>query len=138
MATIAQIRGGLKTRLETIDGLRVFDYRPGQIPAPAAIVARQTTSYDVTLDGLEDHVFAVTVYVQVGNDRTAQDSIDEYLSPAGAKSVVAAIHGDPTLGSVVDYARVTQAVDNGLVPYGASDGEVPSYLAATFTVEIGD
>lgn len=132
MATVKQIRAGLKTRLETISGLRVFDYRPGSISPPTAVAARQTTSYDVTLDGLEDHVFAVTVYVQVGDDRTAQDSIDDYLSPTGTKSVVAAIHGDDTLGGVVDYARVTQAVDNGLVNYGGTD-----YLAATFTVEVG-
>src|SRR5262245_11177206 len=135
MATVAAIRTGLKARLETT-GIRAVDYRPGSINPPVAIVARQTTLYDLTFDGADDNTFIITVYVQHGDERAAQDSLDAYLVPSGATSVAAAIHGDPTLGGVVDFTRVVSAVDNGLVTYGASDQ--PMYLAATFLVEVGD
>jgi len=135
MATIAQIRAGLKTRLETITGLQVYDYRPGTISPPTAIVARQSTQYDRTFDGADDHTMAITVFVQFGSDRSAEDNLDAYLNESGASSIVAVIHADSTLGGVVDYSRVTQVVDNGLTPYGGGETQ---YLAATFTVEIGD
>lgn len=133
MATIAQIRAGLKTRLETITGLQVYDYRPGTISPPTAIVARQSTQYDVTFDGADDHTMGVQVYVAFSNDRAAEDNLDAYLNESGTTSVVAAIHADSTLGGVVDFCRVSQVVDNGLVTIGGVD-----YLGATFTVEIGD
>src|SRR5262245_52959320 len=113
MATVAAIRAGLKARVGTIASLtgRVFDYRPGSLNPPTAIVTRQTTLFDVTLDGADDSIFAITVYVQFGDDRVAEDNLGAYLDPTGASSVVAAIHGDPTLGGVVDYARVVSVTD---------------------------
>jgi hypothetical protein len=135
MATIAAIRAGLKTRLETIVGLRVVDYRPGSLNPPMAVVVRQSTTFDVSFDGADDNTMAIIVYVQFGDDRVAEDNLDAYLDPSGASSIVAAVHADPTLGGVVDYSRVVDVVDNGLVAYGNTDLQ---YLAATFTVEIGD
>lgn len=135
MATIAQIRAGLKTRLETITGLQVFDYRPGTISPPTAIVARQNTQYNRTFDGADDKLMAITVYVQFGNDRSAEDNLDAFLDDSGSSSIVAAVHADQTLGGIVQYTNVASVSDNGLVPYGASEAQ---YLAATFTVEIGD
>lgn len=135
MATLAAIRAGLKTRLETISGLQAVDYRPGSLNPPVAVVARQETRFDTTFDGADDHTMAITVYVQFGDDRVAEDNLDVYLDPSGSSSIVTAIHADPTLGGVVDYSRVVNVVDNGLVAYGNSDLQ---YLAATFTVEIGD
>jgi hypothetical protein len=136
VATIAAIRAALKTRLETIVGLRVLDYRPGSINSPQAIVARQSTTYGVSFDGADDHTMAITVYVQFGTDRAAEDNLDAYLNATGASSIVAAIQADPTLGGVVDFTRISNVVDNGLVNYPTGTDTV--YLAATFTVEVGD
>jgi hypothetical protein len=133
MATIAQIRDGLATRLETIDGLRAHRTRPGQINPPCAVVSRRQTRFDQTFDGADDFTFAVTVFVQFGNDRTAQEALDAYLNPSGASSVVAAIHGDPTLGGVVDYARVVSAEQDGLETYAEVE-----YLAVDFVIEVGE
>lgn len=133
MATVAAIRAGLKTAVETVTGLRALDYRPGSISPPVAIVALRETRYDVTLDGADDTTMAVTVYVQFGTDRTSEEDLNGYMDPAGATSIVAAIHADPTLGGVVDFARVVSVADNGLIEYGGA-----FYLAATFVVEVGD
>jgi hypothetical protein len=132
VATVAAIRAGLKARVETT-GLRTLDYRPGSISPPTAIVARRETRYDVSFDGADDSTFVVTVFVSSDDPRAAQDNIDAYLNPAGSTSIAAAIHGDPTLGSVVDYSRVVAATDDGLVEYGGVQ-----YQAATFLIEVGD
>ena len=133
MATVAAIRTALKTAVETVTGLRALDYRPGSISPPVAIVALRETRYDVTLDGADDTTMAVTVYVEFGTDRTSEADLNGYMDPAGATSVAAAIHTDPTLGGVVDFVRVGSVTDLGLVEYGGAP-----YLAAVFLVEIGD
>jgi hypothetical protein len=54
-----------------------------------------------------------TVFVIVGRylDRTAHASLDDYLSYSGAKSVRAAIEGDPTLGGVCSTLIVRSGAD---------------------------
>jgi hypothetical protein len=133
VATIAEIRDGLADRLETISGLRVHDTWPGQISPPVAIVANGETRYDVTLDGVDDSTFTITVFVQFANDRVAQDALDAYRSPSGASSIATAVHGDPTLGGIVDFARVVSASPDKITPYAGVE-----YLACDFTVEVGD
>lgn len=133
MATVAAIRTALKTAIAAGTGLRAIDYRPGSVSPPVAIVALRETRYDVTMDGADDTTMAVTVYVQFGTDRTSEEDLNGYMDPAGATSVVAAIHADPTLGGVVDFARVVSVTDLGLVEYGGA-----FYLAAVWIVEVGD
>lgn len=133
MATNDAIREGLADRLETIAGLQVYPRPPGSIVVPAAVVRRRNTNYDVTLDGLDDTTWAVTVFVSFANTDVSVTGLDEYVSPAGASSVVAAIHADPTLGGVVDFARVVNAEGEKVTNYAGTD-----YLSAEFVIEIGD
>lgn len=133
MATVAQIRAGLKTRLDTISDLENNATPPGQINPPATVITRGETRYDVTFDGDDDHTMAVRVFVQFADNATAQQQLDSYLDAAGATSIPAAIHGDTTLGGIVDYVRCVSATENGLVPYAGID-----YLSGTVLVEVGD
>ena len=103
MATNEAIRVGIAARLETIAGLQVYSRPPGQINVPAAVVRRRSIQYGVSFDGLDDTSWGVTVFVSFANTDVATEDLDEYLSPTGASSIVAAIHADPTLGGVVDY-----------------------------------
>jgi len=133
MATNAAIRDGIADRLDTITGLHVHRVWPGQLNAPAAVVSRRQTRFDQTFDGVDDFTFAVTLFVQFANDRVAQEQLDGYLSVAGASSVVAAIDGDPTLGGVVDFARVTTAEQERLTTYAGIE-----YLSVDFVIEVGE
>jgi len=133
VATNAQIRAGLAARLATITGLRVHEVWPGQLNAPAAVVSRRQTRFDQTFDGVDDFTFAVTLFVQFANDRVAQEQLDGYLSVAGVSSIVAAIHADPTLGGVVDFARVTTAEQERLTTYAGIE-----YLSVDFVIEVGE
>lgn len=132
MATIAGIRDGLRTRLETISGLRVHDTVPGQINPPAAIVRRRRTDYDSTMArGSDDYEFVVTVFVQLASDPKAQDDLDAYLDGAGVKSVKAAVEGDASLGGEVDFARVRQADADQVLEFAGV-----GYLGVDFIVDV--
>jgi hypothetical protein len=133
MATNDAIRSGIATRLQTISGLQVYERPPGEIVTDAAVVRRRGTSYDVTFDGLDDTSWGITVFVSFSNTDAGSESLDEYVSPAGAKSVVAAVHTDPTLGGVVDYCRVVNAEGEKVTNYAGID-----YLSVDFNLEIGD
>jgi hypothetical protein len=133
MATNEQIREGLAVRLETISGLNVYRKAPGSITVPAAVVRRRQTQYDVTLDGADDTTWGITLFVQFANLEVAHEALDAYLDTAGASSIVAAVHADPTLAGVVDFARVASAEGERVINYAGID-----YLSVEFVVEVGD
>ena len=102
MASMTALRDGLKVRLATISGLRCFDVWPDTISVPAAIVVPKSQSMKLTFGGdYKHHTFEITVAVQQGTLRTAQDALDAYWSDTGSSSIEAAILGDPTLGCLL-------------------------------------
>jgi hypothetical protein len=133
MATNDAIREGIAARLGTIEGLQVYPRPPGTIVVPAAVVRRRIINYDATFDGVDDTVWSVTVFVSFANTDVSVEQLDSFCAPSGASSVVAAIHADPTLGGVVDFARVTSAEGEKVTNYAGTD-----YLSAEFAIEIGD
>lgn len=132
MASVSAIRDGLKTRLQTISGLRVHDTAPSAISPPAAVIVPQTVDYDSTMArGSDAFAFDVFLLVSKAVDRVSQDKLDAYLAGSGVDSVKAAVEGDQSLGGVAHIARVAQARDYGAVEYGGI-----SYLGAIFRVEV--
>ena len=133
MPTLKQIREALKTTLATIDGLRAFDYVPGGVSPPAAVVKPPQITYGTTLnEGSHDLVYGVLVLVSLATDRTAQDTLEAYLDPSSAESIAAVIAADPTLGGVVDYAVVTVVQNTGNVMFGDAE-----YFGAEVLVNVG-
>lgn len=104
------IRAGLGTALDTITGLRVFDYVPDNAPTPAAIVGPLEIQYGAAMqDGLHNMNTNVTVFDGRMSDRNSQDRIDAYVNPTGASSVKAALEADVTLGGACYTLQVTGA-----------------------------
>jgi len=132
MASDAQIRDGLVTRLQTISGLTGYDHVPGQVNVPAATVSRRLTRFDsVMARGADDFEYVVRVLVSNADPKLAQEAMSLYLAGSGASSIKAAIEGDQTLGGVVDFARVREAGEEGITQVGEVD-----YLAVDFVVEV--
>jgi hypothetical protein len=132
MATVQQIRTGIKTRLDTIDGLRAQASWTDSVNSPAAIVVRRSTEFDTSFDAeSDDYGFAVTVLIKLSNQR-AQETLDAYLAGSGASSIRAAINGDPTLGGVVDFARAASVGRDRIVEWAGI-----KYLAADVVIEVG-
>jgi hypothetical protein len=132
-ATITQVKEGLKTRIQTISGLRAYDYQPDQVNPPFAwptldeIRFHQTgmASGGVVMD------FTITVVVTRQSERSAQEKIDNYSAWDGAQSLRAAIEADRTLGGVCDDLIVSSAGN-----FTNIDANDTLYLAMDFKVTV--
>lgn len=125
------IRRGLAAALDTLTGLRVFDYVPDNAPAPAAIVEPLEISYGASMqNGLHNVRGYVTLMVGRMSDRSSQDRLDAYINPAGAGSVVAAIESDVTLGGACQALTVVGAQPRSVTMAGVE------YNAYRFEINI--
>jgi len=132
-ATPSQAKDGLKTRLETISGLRAFDYQPEQVNPPFAFSTLDEIQFHQTGMGSGGVVmtFTVTLIVHRQSERVAQDEIDKYTAFSGAQSVRAAIEGDRTLGGVCDDLIVSSAEN-----FTNIDANDTLYLTMDFKVTV--
>jgi len=106
---VTNVRAGLKTRLATISGLRVWDSIPDQVTPPGAVVGQLDFTFDIdNARGLDIANCDIYVIVQRFDARSSQNQLDDYLG-SGAKSIKAAIEADRTLGGAVNTLRVTRA-----------------------------
>jgi hypothetical protein len=106
----SQVRDGLKTRLQTITGLRAYDLIPDTVVPPCAVVGQLDFTFDINnARGLDQAQVDVLVIVQRFSERAGQDKLDSYLAGSGSTSIKAAIEGDRTLGGTVNTLRVTGA-----------------------------
>jgi hypothetical protein len=130
MASVSELRAGIKTNLATISGLRVSDFQPDNINPPVAIVFPVALNYDETFHrGMQTYTFAVQVIVGRQSERSGQNSIDAYCSSTGANSIKLAIESDKTLAGKAFDLRVTDMRNYGELLVG----EV-NYLSAEFVV----
>jgi hypothetical protein len=130
MASISELRAGIKTNLATISGLRVSDFQPDNINPPVAIVFPISLNYDETFHrGMQTYTFAVQVIVGRVSERSGQNSIDAYCSSTGTNSIKLAIESDKTLNGKAFDLRVTDMRNYGELLVG----EV-NYLSAEFVV----
>lgn len=101
------MKRGIKTRLESIPGLRVITYEPEDwSDFPVAIIRTDGRSASRS-----EADFLVTVMGGGSNRREAYDTLDSYVAADGEMSIEAAIDGDTTLGGAADRAYLV-GVDN--------------------------
>ena len=127
----SQVRDGLKTRLQTITGLRAYDLIPDTVVPPCAVVGQLDFTFDIdNARGLDQAQVDVLVIVQRFSERAGQDKLDGYLAGSGASSIKAAIEGDRTLGGTVNTLRVTGA------EAGTYDSQGVTFLSYRYRITI--
>jgi hypothetical protein len=130
MASITELRAGIKNNLATISGLRTSDYQPDSINPPVAIVFPISVDYDDTFArGMQTYTFSVQIVVGRVSERTGQNAIDSFISSTGASSIKLAIESNKTLSGKAFDLRVTDMRNYGELLVG----EV-NYLSAEFIV----
>ena len=130
MALVSELRDGLKANLATITGLRTADTVPDNPNPPIAIVLPQSVQYDnVFQKGMNTYNFSVLVVVNRVSERTAQNSLDSYVSGTGSNSIKRAIESDKTLGGKAFDVRVTDLRNYGDITIGEIN-----YFSAEFIV----
>ena len=127
----SQVRDGLKTRLQTITGLRAYDLIPDTVVPPCAVVGQLDFTFDIdNARGLDQAQVDVLVIVQRFSERAGQDKLDDYLAGSGASSIKTAIEGDRTLGGTVNTLRVTGA------EAGTYDSQGVTFLSYRYRITI--
>ena len=115
------VRAGLGTALDTITGLRAFDYVTDSLSPPAAVVEPLEIDYDEAMRrGLDVYRAYILVIVGRMSDRSSQDRLDAYVAGSGASSVKAALESDKTLGGACSTLQVTSARPREVVVSGVN------------------
>lgn len=120
----------LGAQLDTITGLRVYDYDADQVTPPAAkIVLPDEIIYDETYGrGSDKILLPVLVIVGKSSDRAARDTLAAYASGSGATSIKAVVEAGTY--TAFDTVRVAHAEFDTVRIAGAD------YLAALFDLDI--
>ena len=108
MATLKNIRAAIKTILEAnIAGLHVYKRMPGSADTlPCVVVLPGSEGPEATFAdfnvamgrGTDTWFFQLYMFVSGADLDVAQDSLDDYLTGAGVKSIRAALFSNRTLG----------------------------------------
>lgn len=117
---LGAIRDGVKTRLDTISGLRVYDTIPlnKDIVVPAAVVQPARIRYQEAFKGgCVEAIIRITVLTSAADARIGQDELDAFLSAGTGmtNSIVDALEADKTLNSSADSSaiQVDHEIDYG-------------------------
>ena len=133
MASLNQLRVGLQARGQTVSGLRCYaEMHPKPEPPAFCVNGPIRWTYDETFDGVWRPVFEVWLFVNPADLYRAQEALDTYLAPSGAKSIPAAIYGDPTLGGAASDTRVL----GGTRPPGVVETAGGQLLGCALEVEV--
>lgn len=125
MKNINGIREAIKTNLQNITNLRVYDLIPDVVVPPCAVVGQLDFTFDIDNQrGLDQASVDVFVIVQRISERTGQEKLDNYLAGSGSGSIKTAIESDRTLGGLVNTLRVISA-ESGT--YNSGDQSFLSY-----------
>jgi hypothetical protein len=126
------IQDGLAMALATIPGLRVADHLPEQINPPVAVIQIQSVTYHRAMrGGLSTWEYVVSVVAGRLGDRSAQRTLDAWMSWDGPQSVRAALEEDPTLGGVSSTVKVNDML--AVRPVSLGDA---AYLSCEFNVTV--
>jgi hypothetical protein len=134
-ATLAEIRAGLQTALDTIPGPDTSAYMTDspndltlQVMGPDAV------EYDLAMQrGLDRWTMIVQAFSGSPDNRAAQENLDAWIAPTGTYSVKAAIEKDITLGGIVQSARVARTSGYRIYDFPNQGGRM---LGTEFFVDI--
>ena len=133
MSSLRELRDGLMARGETIAGLHCYaEMHPKPEPPAFCVQGPIRWTYDETMDGTWRPVFELWVLLNPADLYRGQEALDQYLAPTGAKSVPAAVYGDPTLGGAASDTRVL----GGTRPPGVVEIAGGQLLGCAFEVEV--
>ena len=125
------MRDNLKTQLSSISGLRIYDTVPDSINTPAAVVGMLDMDFDATMNrGYDRATLDVILITGRMSERSAQNTLDTYLSGSGNSSIKTVVEANKTLSGAVQTLRVTAATSGSIQVSGID------YLAYRFRVEL--
>ena len=128
----ADLHDAIAVALATIPGLRVADHLPEAVTPPMAVIQIQSVTYHRAMaGGSSEWKYVISVVAGRMGDRSAQLTLDGWMSWDGAQSVRAALEADRTLTGKCS----TLIVDNMISIRPLQIGDA-SYLTCEFNLSI--
>lgn len=130
---IEAIGTGIKVRLNTIVGLRVYAPKEMEdtLELPCALILLGTSEYATTYGGEYDCIFRIVVCLAKQDTPSAFNDILDYIEPAGTKSIFAAIDADRTLNASCDASKLARNMGVGSTVWGGI-----AYLSTEFELQV--
>lgn len=124
---------GIKTRLNTIPGLRV--YAPSELEdtleLPCALILPGESLYATTYEPAHDLTFRIVICIAKQDTPAAFNVILDYIEAVGAKSIFAAIDADRTLNASCDTSKLQRNLGVGSTVWGGI-----GYLSTEFELAV--
>ena len=125
---------GLKTRLETISGLRVF--APNELPEtipefPAGVIFPGDVKYHRSYDEAYEASFRLRIMIEKQDLPTSMAKMIDYTEVTGTYSVKAAIEGERSLGGAAKDVIVKSSSEIGSIDIGGIN-----YLSTDFEITV--
>lgn len=129
--TVSTVRDNIKTQLSSISGLRLYDTVPDSVNVPAAVVGMLDFDFDTSSNrGFDTATLDIILITGRMSERSAQNSLDTYLSGSGSSSIKTVLENNRTLSGACQTLRVTTAT-SGSLQVGSID-----YLAYRFRLTV--
>jgi hypothetical protein len=126
------IQDGLALALGAIPDLRVADHLPEQLNPPVAVIQVQSVTYHRAMrGGLSTWEYVVSVIAGRMGERSAQRTLDQWMSYDGPWSVRQALEADQTLAGVCSTVKVNDML--AVRPVSLGDA---TYLSCEFNVYV--
>src|SRR5215207_1370120 len=134
MPTLKQVREAAKTTLlAAIADTSVYKRVPTSVNVPAILIVPAQGDYLIVHGNAgTGWEFDLIVLAPSGDEDVAQDVLDDYVDARGDKSIVSAIHANPSLGRN-DCSAFVRSLSN----YGAKyKVGVDEYIGATLRLSV--
>ena len=117
---IEAIGTGIKVRLNTIAGLRV--YAPNELPdsleLPRALIIPGESLYATTYEPAYDLTYRIVICIAKQDTPSAFNVILDYIEAVGVRSIFAAIDADRTLNASCDTCKLQRNLGVGSTVWG--------------------
>ncbi|OII61210.1 hypothetical protein BJP40_06700 [Streptomyces sp. CC53] len=115
MASLSQIRSGIKTTIEAnVSALTVYHKMPEQVNGDSVLCEPSGTDFAKSFGrGLDEYEFNLFVFVPMVEWDSAQDRVDGYITGAGASSIRQVVFQNRTLGLTSTDAHISKMMGYG-------------------------
>lgn len=131
MATISQVRDGLASVVDDVTGLHVYDTIVNAIVPPGAIIVPERSVPRTVTGTRDEQSYRVLLLLANESTRTAQDTLDGYLSSTGSSSIRAKLALSQNLG-----ISGVKAMWNGWENYGRVEWDGAVYFGAEVLIQV--
>jgi hypothetical protein len=128
----ADLHDAIAAALATVPGLRVADHLPEAVTPPMAVIQIQSVTYHRAMKGgLSEWKYVISVVAGRMGERSAQITLDSWMSWDGPQSIRAAVESDRTLGGKCSTLIIGDMIT--VRPLSIGDA---SYLTCEFNLSI--